>query len=171
MFGELGNWFSNLFADGVGTQAGKAVTPAITDAVAPTAVNAATDGLTTPLTNTLGAPLQTGVVPATLTGTDVVLPTGGLTNLTGVGTQVPQATLTPDVHGFWKDGLGADLKDALGSEQFKNATALGVGGWNALNQGKAYNNAYDIQKKQLAQSQDAYNRDKQASQNRQKLVF
>lgn len=60
---------------------------------------------------------------------------------------------------------------ALGSDQAKNIIGLGVGGFNAFNQGKGLSNANKIQKEQLAMSKDAYNRDKKSDEQRQKLVF
>jgi hypothetical protein len=75
-------------------------------------------------------------------------------------------------------GVGQGMFSSLGN--FGNAMMgdqganlfKGLGGaYNAYSQGKALNNANDIQRQQLAMQQDAYNRDKTADTNRQKLVF
>ena len=61
--------------------------------------------------------------------------------------------------------------NALTSDQGANVFKGLGGAYNAYSQGKALNNANDIQRQQLAMQQDAYNRDKTADTNRQKLVF
>jgi hypothetical protein len=96
--------------------------------------------------------------------------TGGLSNIgaTTMGQVAPELA----------SGVGQGMFSSLGN--FGNAMMgdqganlfKGLGGaYNAYSQGKALNNANDIQRQQLAMQQDAYNRDKTADTNRQKLVF
>lgn len=126
------------------------------------------------------AAMQTAVPAITDTamqaGLDQAL-TGGLSNI-GAST-MGQAVGGSGVQSFIPQiGAGAGMFDslggfanALGSDQALNVAKMGLGGYNAYKSGQAMDNAQNIQSAQLAQSQDAYNRDKTADQNRQKLVF
>lgn len=173
---------------------GSAVTPAITSGIGETAVQSALPTITdtaidTGLANSLAGTGLNSLGQATAgLGLDPTLVGNGLNNslFQSLG-QMPQGFtnagigeasnfmtdmgLAPQTSGGMFGEWGDKAMGVLGSDQFKNATALGVGGFNAINQANAISNANDIQKQQLQQSQDAYGRDKKADERRQKLVF
>jgi len=173
---------------------GSAITPAVTAGVGEAAVQSAVPALAetaidTGLTNALaGTGLNSiGQYTAGL-GLDQALIGSGLNNsmfqalgqvpsgFTNAGIQEASNLATsaglPSQAGGMFDGItNSGVWNALGSDQAKNIAGIGFGGYNAYNQGKALNNANDIQRQQLAMQQDAYNRDKTADTNRQKLVF
>jgi len=168
---------------------GSAVAPAVASGVGEAAVQTAVPTLTDTMLNTGVDQALAGTLPSTLgtstaglgmdgtfqalgnapmfTADGMMLPaTDGMFNVDGL--PIAESNLAQSNGMF--DSLGAFGK-ALGSDQAKNIATIGFGGYNAYNTGKALNSAKDIQRQQLQQSQDAYNRDKTADQRRQKLVF
>jgi len=138
---------------------GSAMTPAVTAGLGETAIQSAVPALTDTAINA---------------GLDQAM-TGGLSNIgastigQAVGGNAVQSFI-PQVGAGMFDSLGG-FTNAMGSDQASNIAKMGLGGYNAYQQGKALDNAQNIQQQQMAQSQDAYNRDKTASENRQKLTF
>lgn len=133
---------------------GSAITPAIQAGIGETAMQTALPAITDEALNA---------------GVNTML-TGGLSNVgtTALGT-MPQGVLPTVGQGMF-DSLG-NFGKALISDQAGNVFKGLGGAYSAYNQGKALDQAKNIQNAQLAMSQDAYNRDKTADQRRQKLVF
>lgn len=143
-------------SSGVGEAALQSITPTLTDAALNAGVDSALAGM---------LPNQLGNATAGL-GLDSVFQTLGQ----GMPIQNGFTMAGNEAGGLFGD-WGSRAMDMLGNEQVKNFTTLGSAGLNAMNNANALSNAKQIQQEQLAMSKDAYNRDREADQRRQKLVF
>jgi len=165
--------WESLFGSAVAPALTEATTQGIGEAMIPTITDTlATQGADQALAGTL--PNMIGSQTAGL-GVDQAFQQLGTqflpANMAGFGEgMVGQASMNAIPQTGMFEQLGGFGKSLLG-DQTQNIAKVGLGGYNAYNQGKAINQAKRIQDQQMAMSQDAYNRDKSADQRRQKLVF
>lgn len=146
---------------------GSAMTPAVTSGIGEAAVQTAVPTMT-------DATLNAGVDQA-ISGT-MANSLGQISGNTfnqigkqGVANSIPDVAPTS----MW-DSIGDYAGKAgnfMTSNQGANAMKLGTGAFNMYNQNKGMNHQIDVQNAQLAQSEDAYARNKAADERRQKLVF